>query len=279
MGEEPGGLRVLTLNLWHRSDDWSARRSAVVRGVSELAPDIIGFQEVEALVEADGRTANQAEEIAVQCGMPMTYGISHSSALPGGRRRHFGNAVLSRFPVMRSTCRPLPDGRQDEPRSVLHCVLATPWGQVPVFVTHLAWREDAGPDRVRQVRALVQIVDELCPPDAEGFPPVLLGDLNAGPEADEIRYLTGPSSPPSPDARFVDAWTHGGVGPGYTFDPVNPFAALNEEPARRIDYILVRGPGDAGPGRPRDPRLALAHPYDGVHASDHFGVVTNLEVP
>lgn len=286
MGEEPSGaeedseaLRVLTLNLWHRSGDWPARREAIVRGISQLAPDVVGFQEVEALERDDGSIANQAEEIAVRCGMRMTYGVSHSSALPDGGRRHFGNAVLSRFPVTRSTCRPLPEGRRDEPRSVLHCVLGTPWGPVPVFVTHLAWRLDAGSDRVRQVRYLVRIVDELCPREAQGFPPVLLGDLNAEPDTDEIRYLTGLSSLRPPADRFADAWRYGGAGPGYTYDPVNPFAALSEEPARRIDYILVRGPGDDGLGRPRNPRLALAHPYDGVHASDHFGVVTNLEVP
>lgn len=38
-------LRVLTLNLWARSGDWSARRAVLRRCLADLEPDVIAFQE------------------------------------------------------------------------------------------------------------------------------------------------------------------------------------------------------------------------------------------
>jgi hypothetical protein len=40
-------IRVATLNLWMRSGDWPARRRVLRDGFAALAPDVVGFQEVE----------------------------------------------------------------------------------------------------------------------------------------------------------------------------------------------------------------------------------------
>jgi len=53
---------------------------------------------------------------------------------------------------------------------------------------------------------------------------VLGGDLNAEPDAVEIRAL---------DLYLTDPWETCGEGPGYTFRA--------DEPVRRIDYLLLRG--------------------------------------
>jgi endonuclease/exonuclease/phosphatase family metal-dependent hydrolase len=48
---------------------------------------------------------------------------------------------------------------------------------------------------------------------------------------------------------------------------------------RRIDYLLVRC-GDHGPTLPiADCRRVFDQPVEGVWASDHFGVVADLELP
>ncbi len=52
-------------------------------------------------------------------------------------------------------------------------------------------------------------------------PTLLVGDLNARPDAPEIKTLT---------AVLDDTWTEVGVGPGYTIEADNPTA--------RIDYQL-----------------------------------------
>lgn len=265
-GAPRGRLRVVTLNIWGRRGDWPSRREVLVRRLAELDPDVVGLQEVESLAHADGRVDNQVDELAARLDM------------------HTAHAVLSRFPVSDAACFPLPKAERDEPRSVLACVVQAPRGPVPVLVTHLAWRLEAGADRLRQVRELVGVAERRhpTPPDDDdqawaAFPPVLLADLNAEPESDELRYLTGLTTLGGTGVRWADAWRYGGAGPGHTYDPENPYAASTHEHARRIDYVLVRGPGGGGAGRPCGPRLAFTEPENGVYASDHFGVAVELE--
>jgi hypothetical protein len=38
-------VRVATLNLWGRRGEWDERRRVLARGFSELAPDLVAFQE------------------------------------------------------------------------------------------------------------------------------------------------------------------------------------------------------------------------------------------
>lgn len=285
-------LRVATLNVWHRSADWPARRRVIDRYLRRLAPDLVGLQEVEVLRAPAERTAggldeldDQARDLAARRGMHLAFGAAHVRPRPDGTLREFGNALLSRYPITGQRVVPLPSGDRDEPRTVLSCRVASPAGVVPVFVTHLSWRLDDGATRLRQVRELAGIVeDTVCGLRAEAgagdpFPALLLADLNAEPESDEVRYLTGLATVEGTNTRFADVWRYGGRGPGYTFDPANPHARATGEHARRIDYILVAGPDDAGRGLPSRPRTAFRRPVRGVHASDHAGVVVDLAAP
>ena len=38
-------MRVVTLNLWERRGEWNERKRVLVEGFSELAPDLVAFQE------------------------------------------------------------------------------------------------------------------------------------------------------------------------------------------------------------------------------------------
>ena len=38
-------MRVLTLNVWERNGSWSDRRSVLARGLRDLQPDLLAFQE------------------------------------------------------------------------------------------------------------------------------------------------------------------------------------------------------------------------------------------
>lgn len=279
-------LRVATLNIWGHSGNWPARREVLWQRLAELDVDVLGLQEVEEIVGADGTASNQAEDLAQPLGFHVAYGSSVSRPHPGGGTRHFGNAVLSRFPISRSECHPLPEAARDEPRSVLFAVLDAPFAAIPVVTTHLAWRLDNSAGRVTQVLELARICEQLWPErsdhdedDPTSFPVVVLADLNAEPGSDELRYLTGLTSLGTRGVRYADAWRYGGVGPGYTYDPLNCYAAAAHEHARRIDYVLIRGPGDGGTGLPHGPRLAFTEGLDGVYASDHFGVVVDLAAP
>src|SRR5262245_6485462 len=105
-------LRVLTLNIWNRQESWERRIALIRAGLRQLAPDLVGLQEV---VEVDGHS--QADALREGLGYEAAFGFVKEHA--GGVR--FGNAVLSRWPILESETLPLPMGvdKHDEPRAVL----------------------------------------------------------------------------------------------------------------------------------------------------------------
>ena len=151
-----------------------------------------------------------------------------------------------------------------------------------MFVTHLNWKFHHGAVRQRQVAFIAERIAELSPIDGPHLPPVLMGDFNAAPDADEIRYLTGLCAQDGKTVYFADAWVFAGEGPGYTFDRVNQYAGKAREPSRRIDYIFVRGPDRQFRGEPLRVELAFHSPETGsaepVWPSDHFGLFADLAI-
>ncbi|MFT3927532.1 MAG: endonuclease/exonuclease/phosphatase family protein [Myxococcales bacterium] len=264
-------LRALTLNIWHREAPWERRREIIRKGFAELDPDFIGLQEVLEL-DLGGNRTSQAQELIE--GTPYQYVFGCAQMMMPGLE--FGNAVLSKHPILASETLRLPGEESGETRCVVYARLGTPFGEVPVFVTHLNWKLHQGSVRVRQVKRLVELIEERAPV-GKGFPPVLMGDFNAEPESDEIRWLRGHATLEGRSVYFADAWVYGGDGsPGYTFDRRNPYAARAHEPPRRLDYIFVRGPDSQWNGEPLSTRLVLDAPEEGVWASDHFGLLSEI---
>lgn len=271
-------LRVLTLNVWNRSGPWAARAALIRRGITELSPDVIGLQEI---LELDGRASggtvlNQADEIADGLG----YAVAHGAASELGPGFTMGNAILSRHPIRGAQTFVLPgEAETQEARSCVHAVIELSSGRLPVFVTHLNWKLHQGNVRIRQVQHIVERITRLHPIGGADLPPVLMGDLNAEPESDEIRYLTGRATIDGRSVYFADAWIYGATGPGYTFDRRNPYAAVAHEPSRRLDYVFVRGPDAKLRGEPLEARLVLNAPDEhGVWPSDHFGVLVDIAI-
>ncbi len=267
-GEMTTTLRVATLNIWNRFGPWEERLAAIRSGLSELGPDIVGMQEVLRLDRGEGDGLDQAQVIADGFGYHVGYGRAH------GER--WGNAVLSRWPIARTEVFELPRCGTTEKRTLLFAAIEAPFGPVPVFVTHLNWKFDEGHVREAQVRDIAGHVERLAP--AHGFPAVLVGDFNAEPDSDEIRFLRGLTSLGAPRrVYYQDAFAMSGDGsPGITFTPDNPFAASLHEPGRRIDYVFVRGRVEHFRGEPMEARVCFDRPVDGTFASDHFGVFAVL---
>ncbi|MFE2429594.1 endonuclease/exonuclease/phosphatase family protein [Streptomyces sp. NPDC059373] len=253
-------MRIATLNIWCRRGPW-ADRLALIRGeLRQLAPEVVALQEV--IRDRDGC---QAHEIAAGLGHTVAYA-------PAAFRQ--GNALLSAHPVLEQQVLVLPGADRAEPRALLCVRLDTPRGELPVFVTHLAWKANESALRLEQVRFIAERVAEFAPPGS-GLPPVLAGDFNAGPGTPEIAHLT--------DSGWTDAWAHAGDGTeGFTFHRRNDYAREWNEPDQRLDYLFVRNGKGSGPGPgsgdlvPKNTRLAFTNPVGGVWPSDHFGVVTDL---
>jgi endonuclease/exonuclease/phosphatase family metal-dependent hydrolase len=261
-------LRVLTLNIWNRQGPWEARLQLIREGIRRLSPDLVGLQEV---LSHGG--SSLAHDIAEGLGYEVAFGMSNDM----GGDVLFGNAALSRWPIGRSEVFPLPTGESDESRSMLFTEIDSPHGKLPFFVTHLNWKFHQGAVREAQVVAATEIVMREAP--MTGLPPVLVGDFNAQPEATEIRFLKGLHVLNGRSVYFADTFDQAGAGPGITYDPHrNPFAAVTHEYPRRIDYVFVRGPDKRVRGKPLSSRVVLDELVDGVAASDHYGVFSEISI-
>jgi endonuclease/exonuclease/phosphatase family metal-dependent hydrolase len=262
-------LRVLTLNLWHDNGPWPKRAERIRAWLDRLDPDVAGFQEV--------LRGAQLDQIAELLGprLPHRAYVRASGMRRGDQELDFGNAVASRWPIRASEEQRLPDRGDGETRAALHVDVEAPFGRLAFTCTHLHWRFHHGDVRVRQVHALAQAVIQRRPKG--GFPPVVVGDFNAEPEWDEIRFLTGGHAVDGRTVYFHDAWRVAGEGSeGITWSNRNPFARIALEPERRIDYVFVGYPTREGLGLVERCRVVCDEAVDGIHPSDHFGVYAEL---
>lgn len=265
-------LKVLTLNLWHRAGEWPGRAKRIREWIDRLQPDLMGFQEA---VRQPG--FDQVEELLEGRG----YHLDHVAASPYWREGHeaevgvVGNAVASRWAIVERAELRLPDSGDGEKRAALRVVVESPAGPLRFSVTHLNWKLDHGWVRERQVQALCDFAAEGG--EEGGFPPVLVGDFNAEPDSAEVRYVRGLQSLAGRSVCFVDAWRSAGDGgPGITWSNANPWARLEREPDRRIDYVFAGLPPRSGLGQLLDCRVVCNDESEGVWPSDHYGVYAEL---
>ena len=97
---------------------------------------------------------------------------------------------------------------------------------------------------------------------AAGLPLVVTGDFNSGPDTGAYRTMAEHLT----DARAIAETTLGPAGTFGTFAPTG-------KPAPRIDYIFV----SAGAAVRRFATLTQA--WDGRHASDHFPILADVDLP
>lgn len=160
-------VRVVTYNT-HGCVGTDGARSVerIVDVLRACDADVIGLQEIDV-----GRTRSggidQAEAIAVRLGMDHVFGAALDDGVGA-----YGNAILSRHPVLHLRTQKLPTWRAvSEPRCFVHARVDLPAGGLDVIVTHFG----LGPiERMGQAR---HVADEL----SRSSPwTVLLGDLNCG---------------------------------------------------------------------------------------------------
>ncbi len=175
-------MRVATYNV-HGCVGTDRRRSEerIASVIRELAPDVIGLQEVDRGRRISGGT-NQAEVIAQLLGWHHCY---HPATARG--RGDQGHAVLSRFPLRWKRAAKLP-GRAprycNEDRAALAVEVATDEGLVLVISTHFGLGRA---ERCRQAEYLTS--NEWLSSPAK-CPTILLGDLNCLPGSRPHRVLS-----------------------------------------------------------------------------------------
>ena len=241
-------LQVLTFNIHAgRGADNVLDLERVERLIRSSGADVVGLQEVDRHYSARSNWVDQGAELARRLDMHLAFGatIDEEPPAPGRPRVQFGNAILSRYPITSSSLTLLPVTPGLEQRGLLKAVVDVPGTDLEVFNTHLG--DISATDRVQQA---TQIQQEIGTPER---PTILLGDMNAEPEAPEVTTL---------DGFLADAWITGVEGPGYTFESRNP--------AARVDYVFT---SDAV--RPEQSQVVVTDPG----ASDHLPVAVRLPLP
>jgi endonuclease/exonuclease/phosphatase family metal-dependent hydrolase len=262
-------VRVLTLNVWARHGNWPARRAVLREGLRALEPDLLFLQETVVTGDDD-----QVSDVL---------GDGYRRWHLGGREADgTGLSIASRWPLAAREERDLLVTSRVDPRE-LAARVAVARVDVPgageVLLVHHKPTFRLGFEHERELQAVrsARFVAEL----AGSRPVVLAGDFDAVPDTASIRFWHGAQSLDGVSVCYQDAWdTVRGGEPGYTFTPDNPLVGAGNWPLvapRRIDYVMV-GCGGTGPRlRIADCFLAFDRPVDGVWASDHFGVVADLE--
>ena len=139
-----------------------------------LDADIVFLQEVRGKHDRHARryanwpSAPQHEFLADTVWSDFAYG--RNSVYDAG---HHGNAVLSRFPILRWDNQDISPQRFER-RGLLHCEIEVPRLREPLHCVcvHLGLR---GPERSRQLEKLRQRIERLVPPAA---PLIVAGDFN-----------------------------------------------------------------------------------------------------
>ncbi len=251
--QPPIPVRLVTFNIHHGVGDDG--RHDLVRLAPVLAAadaDVICLQEVDRHYGDRSENVDQGLLLARALDMQLAWGPAFDEPRPDGRpRAEYGNALLSRLPILISDVHPLPGS--GEPRSALRTMIELDGGALWVTTTHLSLQ---GADRAAQVAALA---DLHTAPMETG---ILVGDFNAAPDAAELAALR---------PQFTDAWElarERDDRAGWRFwqhDEGSTHPARS--PHRRIDQAWVT----AGVA------VATARVMDGAGASDHLPLLVELE--
>jgi len=260
-------IRLATWNLWWQFGDYEDRQPAISETLTRLGADVIGVQE-----SWPGQVARLADHLGFEHSWIGRRPPEH----PDDDERGMGNAVLSRWPILDIEHRFLDDGKGRLYRTVLATLIETPHGVLPFFTTHLNFGYDESAVRMAQLTEIGEFVETLAVGD---LPPVLTGDLNAVPDSDEIRKMTGRSAPYVAGRVWTDAWEQVGDGPGLTWSEESPYVNTSAWPNRRLDYVMIGLPRKNRPrGNPIRAERFGREPIDGVVPSDHFGVTVDVHV-
>ena len=245
------GMSMVTFNLHHDREDWPARRKVILRELQALRPDAIALQEVI----QKPHVRNQAAWLARKLG----YDYQFVSTDPPGRFKRYGNALLTRRPVLARNdhlLAPLGDYR-----TVAHLRIDVDGQPVNVYATHLNERSDDSGSRIRgeQVADLLKFIAT-----TSGTAPVVIaGDFNALVDAGDLSELRN---------HYGDSF--GSVHVNNELAQVSTLNRHYYEAPSRIDHIFFQQDRLLA----REARILFDQPYaEGRWASDHYGVWTRLQ--
>jgi endonuclease/exonuclease/phosphatase family metal-dependent hydrolase len=252
--QPPIPVRLVTYNTHHGvGDDGRHDLPRLATVLAAADADVICLQEVDRHFGPRSENVDQALLLARALDMQLAWGPAIDEPRPDGQPRgEYGNALLSRLPILVSDVHRLPGG--GEPRAALRTMIELDGGALWVTTTHLSRKSG---DRAAQVAALA---DLHTAPMETG---IVVGDFNTSPDAPELAGLR---------AKFADAWELANERDDraswrfWQHDEGHTHPARS--PHRRIDQAWVT----AGVA------VTAAEVMDGAGSSDHLPLVVDLLV-
>lgn len=237
--EQPSGfpIKVMSYNV-HAGFGFAGLQDleAIAQVIEDSGADIVALQEVSRVRLMDG-AADMSTWLSQRLDMPILF--------QGTDEPIWGNAILSRYPVLESGWGELPLAGTLIKRGYLWARIDA-GGPQPLLViaTHLHHLSPDSLVRQAQVPVILRFWN------GKGYS-LLLGDLNAQPDWTEMKLIA--------DAGLLDSWSEAGVGQGFTFSSGDPY--------QRIDWIWHS-----------DDLVAVEAHVLQTQASDHFPVVATLDI-
>ena len=204
-------VRIMTYNL-HNGFNTKGKLNMeeIARVIERNNPDVVALQEVSRGWVISGR-ADMLEWLSQRLQMPYVFEPTAD--------RFWGNAILSRYPILAYSRYDLPPRDLFILRGFITALIDIGNDQkIKVINTHFHHVE--GETEIRQLQSET-IVDFLNSIDNNNI--ILLGDLNAEPGEQEIATLY--------QAKLLDT--------AVRLDPELAYTFASDHPSQRIDYILI----------------------------------------
>jgi len=213
--EQKNEIRVLCYNIHYgqgTDNQYDIERLAKV--IKQAKPDFVALQEVDVGVKRSGRI-HQAGRLAELTGLAVRFGPTQH--YEGGL---FGNAVLTRYPILNVVIQPLPysestKSRVTYPRGAIAVTVRGPNGK-PLKLISTHFQHNVPEDRIAEAKAINKIFAK----SDDTIPTILAGDMNAKPDAEPVKIL---------QQKWANA-----------IDKAATPSAPSPKPRSRIDYIFYR---------------------------------------
>jgi endonuclease/exonuclease/phosphatase family metal-dependent hydrolase len=236
-GAATNTVRVMTYNIHHGLGmDGKIDIERIAALIKAQKVDLVALQEVD---RGTARTKGRdlPAELAKLTGMHVCF--EKNINYQGGE---YGNAILSRFPILEKTNVHYRMLKPHEQRGLLQCVLDVRGRNLLFMSTHLDYHNDDA-ERALDVKTIKAAVDANA-----NMAVIVGGDFNEGPGSRTHNRLS---------EFLADTWKVVGEGAGNTFSSSGPLS--------RIDYIWY--------SQPLRPLNATAPK---TNASDHLPVVAEF---
>lgn len=248
-------FKLMTYNIWFDSQNWPARLNYMLSEIREINPDVICLQEVIQRTNLPNQAATLADSLG--------YFYVFASVDGPGSATRFGNAILSRYPIVEDNwvaLKPLNDFR-----TALHARIEVAGNDIDIYNTHLHNTAVGVNIRTEQITDLLAFVEE-TQLEGPGYQ-FLCGDFNSNPDWEEMQLVY---------EVFEDVYPI--FHPDH-LDPIHGTLNFNlEHQQRRIDYVFFKREGSERI-KPQSASIEIDEQSPtGIWGSDHFAVVGDFRI-